>query len=251
MTNSIKAAKKVLDFKSIDKTTGTILGEKNGLVISLPEESPLNKNVAIFGATDSAVNNFTVGEVKIDLDEPSFPTPPPEDVPPGGEVEKDPQVENTGKNSAYVFIKVAAPKDTFIKAAADGTRIDKEAVLQELFLVKSGDGEFKSLADGYNQDKWELLPDYTDTKSSTEYNYYVFAYKSIVAKGETTATLFDKVKLENAVEGFIDNNHYEININAYAIQSENIPEDYTLLAYQLAIDNKRCDIYRTNSDQTT
>ena len=51
MTNSIKAAKKVLDFKSIDKTTGTILGEKNGLVISLPEESPLNKNVAIFGAT--------------------------------------------------------------------------------------------------------------------------------------------------------------------------------------------------------
>ena len=112
---------------------------------------------AYFTDTDSAVNNFTVGEVKIDLDEPSFPTPPPEDVPPGGEVEKDPQVENTGKNSAYVFIKVAAPKDTFIKAAADGTRIDKEAVLQELFLVKSGDGEFKSLADGYNQDKWELL----------------------------------------------------------------------------------------------
>lgn len=180
---------------------------------------------AYFTDTDSAVNNFTVGEVKIDLDEPNFPTPPPEDVPPGGEVEKDPQVENTGKNSAYVFIKVAAPKDTFIKAAADGTRIDKEAVLQELFLVKSGDGEFKSLADGYNQDKWELLPDYTDTKSSTEYNYYVFAYKSIVAKGETTATLFDKVKLENAVEGFIDNNRYEININAYAIQSENIPED--------------------------
>ena len=34
-----------------------------------------------------------------------------------------------------------------------------------------------------------------------------------------------KQQLENAVEGFIDNNHYEININAYAIQSENIPED--------------------------
>lgn len=50
MTNSIKAAKKVLDFKSIGKTAGTILGEKNGFVISLPEESPLNKNVAIFGA---------------------------------------------------------------------------------------------------------------------------------------------------------------------------------------------------------
>ena len=58
---------------------------------------------AYFTDTDSAVNNFTVGEVKIDLDEPSFPTPPPEDVPPGGEVEKDPQVENTGKNSAYVL----------------------------------------------------------------------------------------------------------------------------------------------------
>lgn len=50
MTDSIKAVKKVLDFKAIDKTTGTILGEKNGLVISLPEESPVNKNVAIFGA---------------------------------------------------------------------------------------------------------------------------------------------------------------------------------------------------------
>lgn len=28
MTDSIKAVKKVLDFKAIDKTTGTILGEK-------------------------------------------------------------------------------------------------------------------------------------------------------------------------------------------------------------------------------
>lgn len=181
---------------------------------------------AYFTDTDSAVNEFSVGEISIDLDEPSWDSEnPPTDIPPGEEIEKDPQVENTGKNSAYVFIKVAMPKDTFIKALDDGTRVESEAALQELFLVKSGDGEYDYLTAGYNTTDWELLTDYTDSESSDEYNYYVFAYKEILGKGETTSTLFDSVKLVNAVEGYIDNNSYSININAYAIQSDNIPED--------------------------
>ena len=183
---------------------------------------------AYFTDKDAAINTFEVGNVSIDLQEPNWPDPDEPDNPPdvpGDETPKDPQVENTGKNDAYVFLKVAAPKDEYIRAAADGTRIDEEPVNQELFLVKSGDGDFDSLSLGYNKSEWELLTEETDTTSSEDYNFYVFAHKEIVKKGETTGTLFDKVKLCNAVEGYIDNNTYTIDINAYAIQSGNVKED--------------------------
>lgn len=183
---------------------------------------------AYFTDTDSAVNEFTVGEVKIDLQEPNWDKTPKdkkEDRVPGDEVPKDPQVENVGKNSAYIFVKVAAPKDTFIRADYDGTRIDKEGTLQEVFYVKTADGEYKYVNEGYNSKDWTLMDEYTDTTSSETHNYYVFAYNTVVPKGEKTTTLFDSVKVVNAVEGFIDNNKYTIDLNAYAIQSDNIPED--------------------------
>ena len=183
---------------------------------------------AYFTDTDAAVNEFTVGEVKIDLQEPEWDNTPDdekEDRVPGDEIPKDPQVENVGKNSAYIFVKVAAPKDTFIRAEADGTRVDKEGTLQEVFYVNTTGGEFGYVADSYNKKDWTLLSDYTDTTSSKTHNYYVFAYNTAVAKGAKTTTLFDNVKVVNAVEGFIDNNKYDIDLNAYAIQSENIPEN--------------------------
>lgn len=181
---------------------------------------------AYFTDTSSAVNEFTVGQVSIDLEEPSWdPDNPPTDVPPGEEMEKDPQVANTGKNDAYIFASVAVPKDTFIIAEDDGTRINAEPTLQELLLVKSGDGDYAYLTEGYNSDDWTLLTDYTDTTSSDEYNFYVFGYNEILAKGETTTTLFDSIKLVNAVEGYIDLNSYEMDITAYAIQSDNIPAE--------------------------
>ena len=44
--------KEIVDIKSVEETTGTILGmEKDGKVISLPLDSPLNKHTAIYGAS--------------------------------------------------------------------------------------------------------------------------------------------------------------------------------------------------------
>lgn len=57
-------AKEVLDFKPIEETTGTILGRKNGLVISFPEKSRLNRHIATFGASGTGKSRgFSINHI--------------------------------------------------------------------------------------------------------------------------------------------------------------------------------------------
>lgn len=209
---------------------------------------------AYFTDTDQKVNEFNVGDVHIKIEEPHWP-PEDESVPdvPNKETAKDPQVVNVGKNSAYIFAKIAVPKDTFIAADDDGTRLTTEPQLQELFTVKSGDGEFASLEEGYNKNDWELLTDYVDKTTSADFNFYVFGCKRIISKEDRTEALFDTVKLANATENTgkteenpsgigIEDKHYDINVNAYAIQSENIPNGETDLS-------KIYEIYLNQNDK--
>ena len=56
--------KEVLDFKPIEETTGTILGRKNGLVISFPEKSRLNRHIATFGASGTGKSRgFSINHI--------------------------------------------------------------------------------------------------------------------------------------------------------------------------------------------
>ncbi len=68
--------------------------------------------VAYLTDKDEISNQFTVGRVEIEGKEPNY-TPDPggktEDIIPTEEIAKDPQITNTGKNDAYVYMDVSIP----------------------------------------------------------------------------------------------------------------------------------------------
>lgn len=75
---------------------------------------------------DKADNQFTVGKVSIDLDEPGFKPEEQTKIEPGKDVKKDPQIKNTGVNDAFVYLEVSIPMAEVEAASEDGTRLGKE-----------------------------------------------------------------------------------------------------------------------------
>ena len=111
-----------------------------GLVVSVAAGG----TVAYLTDAETATNTFTVGKVKIDLEEPSYPGNDSDEVKniiPNQEIVKDPQIENTGNNDALVFIRVEIPQETFTDED-DGIGEQKK---QDLFRLKGV------------SDQWELL----------------------------------------------------------------------------------------------
>ena len=65
--------------------------------------------IAYLTDTDSATNVFTLGNIDITLTEPSWVATNAQNIMPGAEIDKDPQINNVGTAGAYVFIKVEEP----------------------------------------------------------------------------------------------------------------------------------------------
>lgn len=149
---------------------------------------------------DKADNQFTVGKVSIDLDEPGFKPEEQTKIEPGKDVKKDPQIKNTGVNDAFVYLEVSIPMAEVEAASEDGTRLGKRE--QELFSFQMPTNwtKLSSKKTGYNQ-------------------VYVYAYNEVLKPEQTTNTLFDSVKFLNIIEGQIDEKNLSIPIRAYAIQT--------------------------------
>lgn len=177
--------------------------------------------------SETATNKFVVGDIKVDLEEPKYPgndDPGVKDIHPNDEINKDPQVENTGEADAVVFLKVTVPRRELEVAADDGTKSEK--ALQEIFIMKDEDDSIASHEHNFDE-KWinlEKLGSQTDDDKT-----YVFGYSEILKSGEKTNNLFDKVQLVNAVEGWIDNSAQDIKIDVYAIQEDNLIADGELI----------------------
>ena len=181
-----------------------------GLVLSVAAGG----TVAYLTDAETATNTFTVGKVKIDLEEPGYPGNDSDDVKniiPNQEIVKDPQIENTGNNDALVFLRVEVPQETFTELNADNNVGEKK--LQDLFKLKNV------------SDQWELLRTETvageDGKAKTS---YVYGYKKILGKDATTDKLFQKVQMKNAVESDLSGNVEDIVVTACAIQATDIPD---------------------------
>lgn len=179
-----------------------------GLVVSVAAGG----TVAYLTDAETATNTFTVGKVKIDLEEPGYPGNDSDEVKniiPNQEIVKDPQIENTGNNDALVFLRVEVPQETFTDED-DGTGEQKK---QDLFRLKGV------------SDQWELLRTETvageDGKAKTS---YVYGYKKPLGKGATTDKLFRKVQMKNAVESDLSGNVEDIVVTACAIQATDIPD---------------------------
>lgn len=162
--------------------------------------------------TEQRANNFTFGNVKIDLQEPEWNGLTPEDkiVYPGKSVNKDPKIKNTGNNDLYAYIEVSVPKAKVRTVSDDKTTIIDAVQPQKLFSFTPNSG-------------WTLIK---EDNTADDYCVKLYAYTAKVLKpGETTNTLFDQVTYLNILEGELAKGTVlEMPINAYAIQSDYLNE---------------------------
>lgn len=246
--------------KNLKKAQGLFVGLATfGLVFG---SSYAARTLAYLTDTEGATNTFTVGKVRVDLTEDKYPgngDPKTEDLVPNQEVDKNPQVKNTGTNDAIVFMTVQVPRASVTVVGADGTKTEKK--LTDLFWMKQTDDSQATFANNFNvgaDGKWIELTnkENTDTNTNTSTtSTYVFAYKEKVAKDATTEALFDKVQLKNVIESEIDSSTQNIVVNTYAIQASEVlgsdSADYTDTLDQTNLE-KIYDIYfNQNQDQDT
>lgn len=155
---------------------------------------------------DTTVNEFTVGKVDIALEEPSWTPDEHVDLEPSEEIEKDPQIKNTGVNDSFVYLEVSVPTAEVITADSEGNRIEKK--LTELFSYsKSAD--------------WTLL----ESKMLNGNKVYTYCYNKVLKPDETSAPLFETMTFANIIEGQLDTAHLDVPIRAYAIQTVNTGGD--------------------------
>ncbi len=195
--------------------------------------------MAYFTDTDNATNTITIGKITIDLTEPLWDATVAdktngdknnnnipdyaENVAPNTTVTKDPQVQNTGINPAYVYLKVTIPAKEVITANENGTlKNNGNAVATQLFTYNLEENS-----------KWVEIEGERKTNINTETNKiesytYVYYYNQALAPNATTDKLFTQVKYENVIEGQNDEATVNIDIVAYAIQSDNLPEGTTI-----------------------
>lgn len=162
--------------------------------------------VAYLTDYDNTVNEFTVGKVDIELNEPSWKPDENTKIEPTQVITKDPQVKNTGVNDAFVYLEVSIPMADVIAAQEDGTRLEKGE--QELF-------SFAAKTD------WTRL----ETRTVKKNKVYVYAYNKVLKPGETSTSLFDSVTFLNMIEGQLDTQQLDIPVRAYAIQTANTGGD--------------------------
>ena len=177
--------------------------------------------LAYFSDTETKTNTFTVGSVRIELNETAWDATghtDAESVLPNQMIDKDPTISNTGNNAAYVFIKVSIPKATVTIEADNGT--GSTSVSQELFTLINSSNQ-----PGVNSG-WELVS--SDTTGANT-NEYIYSYSSggtmtSLAKNTTTTNpLFNKIQFANVQEGWgIEGQNYNVVVTGYAIQTENL-----------------------------
>ena len=188
---------------------------------------------AYFTATDDATNTFTVGKIDIQQLEPNWE--PPEDIVPNQEIQKDPQIKNTGENDAYLLEVVRVPHKNIVTSnTTTGERAAAAAKTQLFQLNKTKDSAGANVwtgTDTYHDEAWTLIA--TDPAGSDTANYvtYVFAYATggamtPVAKDATTTPVFESVTFANAVsDQGLEDQSYDIKVNAFGIQKDFIKDN--------------------------
>lgn len=172
-------------------------------------------SMAYFTDQESTINNFSVGEVAVELHEDQWDElldtngngipDVAENITPTLQITKDPSVKNVGKDPAYAYLKITVPYKNLITANADGSRKAKDYVELYSFTKKEG---WTQLSKTINEDKTAVE--------------YVFYYNKVLEVGEQSSTLFDTVITTNFIEGQIDGTKLQMPVEAIAIQITNV-----------------------------
>ena len=155
--------------------------------------------IAYLTDTDTATNTFTVGSVSIELQEANWNSTNAQNVTPGQVINKDPAIENTGNNSAYVYLKVEEP---IVALATTGTA---------------------SLISYTKNSGWTQL----STNTSGGVKTTVFYYNNPLAAGATTSKLFNSVTIADFDQATVTGSKNVV-VTAYAIQSTGLPSGTTI-----------------------
>ena len=183
----------------------------------------IGATLAYFSDSKTATNTFTMGDVKIKLDETDIKNPEGDrvsqneyEVYPGAEVKKDPIVHNTGKNGAYIRATVNVSdwmnlvgayypdfKETF----------PNEGYKAALNLLVGELGKGWSVVDVEAGDVFTIGQ--FDAK-------FVLKYDSVLASGEDTTAMFEKVIVPAGITNASANakEFSEIKIVAQAMQAD-------------------------------
>ena len=196
---------------------------------------------AYFTDADSAVNTFTVGSVKIDLQEPGFSEDEGINITPGKTVEKDPQILNTGNNDAYVYMQIGIPTANIVTVNDSGMK--NASASAELFSYTVNTG-------------WTQVG---NKETQGDLNVYTYAYTGDGAgalerlpAGERSVSLFDSVTFANIVEDQgLENVQKEIIVTAYAIQADDLSADTPEGVWQIIKNQAPAADDRTGEDEST
>lgn len=176
--------------------------------------------------TEAADNTFTMGNVKITLDETDLTKTDNSRTPagntytnlyPGMDMVKDPIVHNTGKNDAWVRV--------IVRVANGAAFMDKFAI--DPYASSPLEGLTHGLGEG-----WQITASTKDTAANDM--VYTIVYNTVLKPGESTPAVFEKLYIpatfgngEMAAITYKNANNESVNgftmsIHAEAIQSEGL-----------------------------
>jgi hypothetical protein len=147
------------------------------------------------------INIITVGSVNVTVTEPNWQEENGRNLVPGERVKKDPTVTNTGKNGAWVFLRLEIPIRSVSLVRTD-TKRKEAAENHELFCFQPGN-------------EWQLISHTREGDNAC----YVYGYRYVLEPGASSEPLFQELSLVNVLEGELDETEqFEIPIEAVAIQ---------------------------------
>lgn len=190
--------------KKIDKKNIIFISVAASLTIFM---AAIGSTLAILTQnTESRANNFSFGQVNIELEEPEWEKND-HILYPGRTVPKDPTVTNTGINDLYVFLKVQIPKASVrIVKVIDGKDVIQPEEVRELVSYT------------YDEKNWVVID---EDNTENDYHSIIYGYKAKLSAEQPTTPLFEEVTFVNAVEGEPKTSmSFDMPILAYAIQAD-------------------------------
>ena len=189
------------------------------LCVALLAVAVVGASLAYFTDTKKATNTFTMGSVKIKLDETDITNPEGDRVTkntyetyPGAVVTKDPIVHNVGESAAYIRVKVNVENwmNTCAAYFPDfGTYYPNEGYEQSLLLLVDALGEGWSIV-GVDAGEPFTIGNFSAV--------FTLQYEGTLAAGTDTSAIFTQVKVPSGIQN--GNTLGTITVTAEAIQAD-------------------------------
>ena len=175
---------------------------------------------AYFTAADTATNTFTIGNISLELKEPGWDAADAENILPGQDIRKDPQIVNDGVNDEFVFLEVVIPYANLKTVGEDGTW--NEAADVELFSYDLNTTDWIQVG--------EAVKDTEEKTVTYVYGYAKNGAMTALEKEDSTSALFEYVRFANVADSSdLDTTSLEMEINAYGIQTTNLNDGDTTI----------------------